>query len=163
MKDRQDWMHWMGIALDEAQQAYRLGEVPVGAAVILDGECVARAGNRRESLRDPLAHAELLVLREAARKLGRWRLSGCSLIVSLEPCCMCAGGIIAARLDTVVFAARDERTGAGGSIYNLLDDSRLNHSPQVVEGIREEESRALLQSFFKELRAVQARLRLVIP
>ena len=150
-------------ALDLAREAAAAGEIPVGAVVVQthgpDGlplaspAVVARARNRKELEKDPLGHAEILAIRGAAVALNRWRLSGCSLYVTLEPCVMCAGAIIHARLDRVVFGTNDPKAGAVSSLYELLADSRLNHAPIVTAGVAETESRAVLQDFFRSLRA----------
>ena len=138
----------MDAALQEATRAAACGEVPVGAVVVHGGDIIARAHNRRESDRDPLAHAEILALRGAAAALGRWRLAGCTLVVTLEPCPMCAGAIVNSRLDRLVFGARDPRAGAAGSLMDVVRDSRLNHRAEVVEGIRQEACGAVLKHFF---------------
>src|SRR5215212_9609961 len=124
----------MGLALDEAAAALEHGDVPVGAAALVAGEVVAADHNRREQLADPTAHAELLVLRAAALAAGGWRLSDVTLVVTLEPCAMCAGALVAARLGRLVFGAADPRAGACGSLYNLCSDPRLNHAVPVTHG-----------------------------
>src|SRR5688572_24885011 len=121
----------MELALAEARAAAALGEVPVGAVIALNGQVVARAHNRRELDRDPVAHAELLAIRAAAQTLGRWRLSGCTLFVTLEPCAMCAGAVVNARLDRLVFGAHDPRAGASGSLFDIARDPRLNHRAEI--------------------------------
>jgi tRNA(adenine34) deaminase len=143
---------FMRIALDEARIAAEQGEVPIGAAVVCDGAVVARAHNRRENDRDPTAHAELLAIRAAAESLERWRLSGCTLYVTLEPCPMCAGAMHQARIDRLVYGAMDPKAGAVGSLYDLSDDERLNHRFDVTAGVMAEESAALLKAFFGKLR-----------
>ncbi len=143
---------WMAEALAQARRAGAAGEVPVGAVVVHEGEVIARAHNLRESARDPLAHAELLVIRAAAAALGRWRLHGCSLYVTLEPCPMCAGAVVNARLDRLVFGARDPRAGAVGSITDIVRDPRLNHRAEVVEGVGANEAAELLRAFFAQRR-----------
>ena len=143
----------MELALEEARAALSHGDVPVGALVVgRAGEVLARRHNERELTGDPTAHAELLALREAAERLGRWRLSDCTLVVTLEPCPMCAGAALAARIATVVFGAPDPRAGACGSLYNLGADPRLNHGMTIVPGVRAAEAGALLRSFFAERR-----------
>lgn len=143
----------MGLALSEAGAATAHGDVPVGALVVSgDGTVLARRHNERELVGDPTAHAELLALRDAAARLGRWRLGGCLLVVTLEPCPMCAGAALAARIDTVAFGAADPKAGACGSLYNLAADPRLNHDMTVVPGIRAEEAALLLRRFFAERR-----------
>ncbi len=143
---------FMRMALDEARLAAEAGEVPIGAVVVCDGAVVARAHNRRENDRDPTAHAELLAIRGAAGSLGRWRLSGCTVYVTLEPCPMCAGAMHQARVDRLVFAAPDPKAGAVGSLYDLSDDERLNHRFDVTSGVLADESSTLLREFFSRLR-----------
>ena len=139
---------WMAEALDEARRAFCSGEVPVGAVVVHEGAIIARAHNRRECDRDPLAHAEMLVIRRAAQYLQRWRLYDCTLVVTLEPCPMCAGAIVSARLPVVIFGAADPRSGAAGSVINVLEHPALNHRPQVMNGVCAEASGTLLKRFF---------------
>ena len=138
----------MRIALEEAECAASLGEVPVGAVLLSEGSVVSRAGNRRESSSDPLGHAEILVIRDAASKLGSWRLTECALVVTLEPCIMCAGAILNARIPQLVFGAFDLDAGAAGSRYNLLDDPRLNHRVTASGGVLAQECSNLLTNFF---------------
>jgi len=142
----------MRAALVEARRATEHGDVPVGAIVVRDGVVIASAGNQREQLNDPSAHAEVLALRAAAEHLGTWRLDDCTLYVTLEPCVMCAGAIINARVGTVVFGAPDLKAGALGSLYNIAADPRLNHEPVVRHGVLGEESASLLHEFFSERR-----------
>jgi len=142
----------MGVALEEAALAAEHGDVPVGAVVLVGGEIVARRHNERELAHDPTAHAEVLALRDAAASLGRWRLEEATLVVTLEPCPLCAGAALAARLPTVVFGAPDPKAGALGSLYNLGTDPRLNHEIQVVHGVRADEAANLLTTFFAERR-----------
>ena len=138
----------MGLALEEAERAGDAGEVPIGAVVLLEGRVVARAGNRRERDHDPTAHAEVLALRAAATERGSWRLDGATLVVTLEPCPMCAGALVGARIERVVFGAPNTDNGACGTLYNLCVDPRLNHEVDVVPGVRAEEATALLTAFF---------------
>nr|WP_122822917.1 tRNA adenosine(34) deaminase TadA [Georgenia faecalis] len=139
----------MGDALDAAQAAAAHGDVPVGAVVLgPDGEILGRGHNRREADDDPTAHAELLAIREAAARLGTWRLEGCTLVVTLEPCTMCAGAVVLARLPRVVLGAWDPKAGACGSVRDVVRDARLNHRVEVVGGVREAECAALLRDFF---------------
>ncbi|MGW2636560.1 tRNA adenosine(34) deaminase TadA [Streptomyces sp. NPDC001348] len=142
----------MRLALDEARTAVRGGDVPVGAVVLSrDGTTVLAAGhNEREATGDPTAHAEVLALRRAAARLGEWRLAGCTLVVTLEPCTMCAGALVQARVERVVYGARDEKAGAAGSLWDLVRDRRLNHRPEVVEGVLAEDCARLLTDFFRE-------------
>ena len=138
----------MGLALTEAHRALQHGDVPVGAVALMDGRVVAADHNRREERGDPTAHAELLVLQAAASVVGGWRLGDVTLVVTLEPCPMCAGALVAARVGRLVFAAADPRAGACGSLYNLCCDPRLNHELPVTAGVRAGESAALLAEFF---------------
>ena len=143
----------MRLALFEAQKAYDLGEVPVGAVITDHGGVVtASAHNLRETWHDATAHAELLAIRQACEKFGSWRLAGCTLYVTLEPCPMCAGAIIMSRLCRVVYGAPDSKAGACESVFTILNTPALNHSPDVTAGVLEEESRELLQRFFAERR-----------
>lgn len=142
----------MGLALEQARLAEGHGDVPIGAAILRDGETLAAAGNERELRRDPTAHAEILAIRAAAEALGGWRLPGTTLYVTLEPCAMCAGAIVLARIPTVVIGAPDPKAGAAGSVLNVLDEPALNHRPDVIRGIREEESATLLRDFFASRR-----------
>ena len=138
----------MGLALEEAARAVEHGDVPVGAVALVDGEPVARRHNERELHGDPTAHAELLALRDAAAVVGGWRLGSLTLVVTLEPCPMCAGALVAGRVGRLVFGATDPRAGAAGSLYNLCVDPRLNHELPVTAGVRAEESASLLEAFF---------------
>ena len=142
----------MRLALDEAAAAAAHGDVPIGAVALVDGEVVARRHNERELTGDPTAHAELLCLRDAAAARGGWRLDGLTLVVTLEPCPMCAGALAGSRVDRLVFGAADPKAGATGSLYNLCADPRLNHEVAVTDGVLAEESTALLQQFFAERR-----------
>jgi len=144
-----DW-HYMGEALDQARQALTAGEVPVGAVLVGEGgEILARAFNRPIGLNDPTAHAEVLALRAAAQRLGNYRLPGVSLYVTIEPCLMCLGAMLTARLKRLVFGASDPKGGACVSLYRIPEDSRLNHHLEVTGGVREAECRQLLQQFFQ--------------
>lgn len=139
----------MGVALDRARDAEAHGDVPIGAVVLgPDGSVLAAAGNERELHHDPTAHAEIVALRRAAAELGRWRLDGCTLVVTLEPCTMCAGAIVASRVDTLVFGAFDPKAGAVASLFDVVRDPRLNHRPSVVSGVRADECSAVLDAFF---------------
>jgi tRNA(adenine34) deaminase len=144
----------MTLALVEASAAADVGEVPVGAVVLVDGQVVARAHNEREGRRDPTAHAEILALRAAADVTGSWRLAGATVVVTLEPCPMCAGALVAARVGRLVFGAFDPKAGACGSLYNLCADPRLNHELAVTRGVLAEAAARLLEDFFAERRAV---------
>jgi tRNA(adenine34) deaminase len=143
---------WMALALAQAQAAALVDEVPVGAIVVCDGRVVARAHNRRELDQDPTAHAEILALRQAAAALGSWRLCGCTLYVTLEPCPMCAGALVHARVDALVYGCDDPKAGAVRTLYSLCEDSRLNHRLQVTSGVLAEECAAVLREFFAVLR-----------
>ena len=143
----------MGLALTEATRALETGDVPVGAVVVGPaGEVVGRGHNVREALGDPTGHAEVVALREAAATLGSWRLDDCTLVVTLEPCTMCAGAAVLARVERVVFGAYDDKAGAVGSLWDVVRDRRLNHRPEVVAGLLAEESAALLERFFTSRR-----------
>lgn len=144
---------FMRLALAEAEAAATEGEIPVGAVAVKDGRVVGRGRNRREGANDPTAHAELLAVQEAARSLGAWRLSGVTVYVTLEPCAMCAGALVLARVDRVVFGARDAKAGAVVSLMELLNDRRLNHRAEIVEGVLGTECSDILKAFFRRLRA----------
>jgi tRNA(adenine34) deaminase len=142
----------MRLALEQAMLAYQTGEVPVGAVVVRGDQVVGRGHNRPIQGHDPTAHAEVMALRDAAQQLGNYRLVGCRLYVTLEPCLMCTGAIFHARVDQVIFGASDPKTGVAGSVMNLYDQQKLNHHTQVVGGVLAAESSALLQQFFAERR-----------
>jgi tRNA(adenine34) deaminase len=144
--------HFMQLALEEAQQALRENEVPIGAVIVHDGRVIARAHNQREQLRDPTAHAEMIAITQAAEARQSWRLDGCTLYVTLEPCAMCAGAIVQSRIPLVVYGASDPKAGAVQSLYQLLDDSRLNHRAAVVAGVQAEPCGQILSQFFQEQR-----------
>jgi tRNA(adenine34) deaminase len=139
-------------AIAEARLALANGEVPIGAVVVWDGRIIGRGHNRREQWKDPTAHAEILAIQEAAQYLGQWRLTNASLYVTLEPCPMCAGAIVNARLKTLVFGAYDPKAGAVSSLMNLVQDKRLNHFVEVYDGICQNECSQLLREFFQDLR-----------
>lgn len=138
----------MELALEQARIAGTTGEVPVGAVVLHDGKVIAARHNERETTNDPTAHAEVLALRDAATKLGRWRLDDCTLVVTLEPCMMCAGALLNSRIGTLVYGAADLKAGATASLYNVTSDPRLNHNPPVVHGVLSAECGRLLTDFF---------------
>ena len=140
--------HFMRLALREAERALEHDDVPIGCVVVHAGEVIAAVPNERELRGDPTAHAEVLALREASRALGGWRLTGTSMYVTLEPCAMCAGGIVLARVPRVVYGADDPKAGAAGSVLDVLSEPRLNHSPEVAGGLLAEESAELLRRFF---------------
>ncbi len=144
--------NWMQQALKEAMKAAEEGEVPVGAVVVHNLMVVGRGYNRTEGLGDATAHAEILAIGAASETLGDWRLEDCTLYVTLEPCPMCAGAIVQARIPKLVFGAPDPKAGACGTLYNIVEDQRLNHVVEVITGVREEESSSLLKSFFQQLR-----------
>ena len=146
-----DWL--MGLAIEQARLARGLDEVPIGAVVARGDEVLAACHNRRILDSDPTAHAELLAIRAAAEVVGDWRLTGCTLAVTIEPCIMCAGAIVLSRLDAVVYGAADPKAGAVDTLYEVLRDERLNHSPEILAGVRGEECGALLTDFFREQRA----------
>lgn len=152
---------WMHLALEQAAAAEAMGEVPIGAVIVRtdDGEpsdwrVVAAEHNRRIIDADPTAHAEMLAIRAAAAALGDWRLTGCSMVVTLEPCCMCAGAIVLARLDRVVYGAADSKAGAVDTLYHICNDPRLNHQVQTTGGVRAEECGQILTNFFRKQRAM---------
>jgi tRNA(adenine34) deaminase len=143
---------FMTIALEEARKAFDKAETPVGAIVVKDGEVIARSYNLRETLQDPTAHAEMIAIKDAARKLGRWRLTDCCLYVTLEPCAMCAGAMVLARIQRLVYGASDPKSGAVGSLMNLLSDERLNHRVDVESGVLAKECGDILSDFFSSRR-----------
>ncbi len=145
--------YWMGRALRQADLAGKRGEVPIGAVIVRDGAIIASGYNLRESHHDPTAHAELIAIRKAARKIGAWRLTGCTVYVTLEPCAMCMGAMVLARVAALVYGCRDPKGGAAGSLYDLACDQRLNHRFPVIAGVREEECSRKLSEFFAALRA----------
>lgn len=144
---------FMAYALKEARRAEDKGEVPIGAVIVHEGKVIARGHNKRELAKDPVAHAEFLAIRAAAKKLDRWRLSGTTLYVTLEPCLMCMGAIILARIPRLVFGALDPKAGACGSLYNISEDTRLNHRVHVSTGVLGQECQDVLKDFFRRLRA----------
>jgi tRNA(adenine34) deaminase len=147
-----DDLRFMRLALEEADAAANDGEVPIGAVVVCDGQVVSRAHNRREQDADPAAHAEFLAMEEAARALGRWRLSGCTVYVTLEPCLMCAGLMVNARVDRCVYGAPDPKGGALGTLFDVSRDARLNHAFEVTSGVLADEAAERLRSFFRAQR-----------
>ena len=152
LRDRE----YMAQALVEAEKALAAGEMPVGALVVKDGRVLGRAHNLREALADPTAHAEMLALRQAAQLVGNWRLQGCSLYVTLEPCPMCAGAILQARLERVVFGAFDPAAGCAGSVYRITEDPAFNHFAPTVGGVLEAPCQAILDRFFQDKRSKSA-------
>ncbi|KXG75231.1 tRNA adenosine(34) deaminase TadA [Thermotalea metallivorans] len=144
--------YFMGEALREAQKAFDLKEVPIGAVVVKDGNIIGRGYNLRETLKDPTAHAEILAIRQASQTLGGWRLYGCDLYVTIEPCPMCAGAILLSRINRLIIGAMDPKGGAAGSLLNIPEDGRFNHHTEVIQGVLEEECSAIMKVFFQELR-----------
>ena len=140
---------YMRLAIEEAHRARALGDVPVGAVLVCDGAIVARGHNTREACLDPAGHAELNAIREGARALARWRLHGCTLYVTLEPCPMCASALVQSRLERLVYGAMDPKQGAAGTLWNLTEDPRLNHRVEVIAGVLEQECGELLRQFFR--------------
>lgn len=146
--------HWMRLALDLAQQAFEEGEVPVGAVIVCQGQVIGTGYNQREQLRDPTAHAEMIAITQAAESLGSWRLLDCALYCTLEPCPMCAGAIVQARLPLVVYGTTDPKAGACDSLYTITNDPRLNHRATVLNGVLMADCREILQAFFAHQRAL---------
>ena len=149
--DRSD-EDFMRLALAEAEKAAAAGETPIGAVLVINSEVVAAGHNMRETWQDPTAHAESIVLRQAAAKLGRWRLTDATVYVTMEPCLMCAGALVLARIDRLVYGCRDARAGALGSVYDVVRDGSLNHIYRITPGVLEKECSAVLQRFFEKLR-----------
>ena len=147
-----DDYYFMDRALKQAQLAYKKGEVPVGAVVVKDGEIISRGYNLRESTNDPTAHAELIAMKKASKRLDSWRLTGCTLYVTLEPCPMCSGVIVNSRIDRVVFGAYDQKAGCCTTLYHLCNDERFNHRAEILGGVNEEKCAKILSDFFKEKR-----------
>jgi tRNA(adenine34) deaminase len=145
----------MAAALEEARAAGAAEEVPIGAVVVRQGTIIGRGGNRTLRDNDATTHAEMVAIRDASRALGSWRLEGCTLVVTVEPCAMCAGAIVLARVERVIFGAWDDKAGMAGSIADLLRHPRLNHRPEVMAGVREEECGALVRDFFRARRPVR--------
>jgi tRNA(adenine34) deaminase len=152
MQDSETDIHFMRLALEEAGIAFQVGEVPVGAILVQDNVVMAKAHNCRETLNDPTGHAEIIVLKTGAAKIGSWRLTNAALYVTKEPCIMCAGAIVNARIGRLVYGCMDEKGGAVNSLYSLLSDKRLNHQVEVISGVLEEECSEVLKKFFRERR-----------
>lgn len=150
-------LEFMQMALDQARLAPALGEVPIAAVIVMDGQLLSQVHNFREVWQDPTAHAEVVAIREAATRLKTWRLTGTTMYVTIEPCSMCAGAIIQARVSRLVFGARDPKAGACGSVFNLPSERRLNHRVEVCGGVLELESQELMQTFFRRLRQIEAK------
>lgn len=145
--------HYMKIAIDQAFIAEENGDVPIGCVIVYEGRIVAKAYNQREQLRDPTAHAEIIALTQAAEAVGSWRLYGCTVFVTLEPCPMCAGALVLARVDRLVYGCDDPKTGAIRSLYNIVQDDRLNHRVEVTSGVMADSCTAQLQEFFRRRRS----------
>lgn len=143
---------FMSEALKEAKKAYEEGEVPIGAVIVKDGQIIARGHNKVGQLKDPTAHAEIVALREAARVIGGWRLMGCDLYVTIEPCAMCAGAMVLSRIDKVYIGTMDPKAGACGSVMNVIQEERLNHYIEMETGIMQEECQSIIRNFFREKR-----------
>jgi tRNA(adenine34) deaminase len=152
--------YWMQCAINEARKAEAKAEVPIGCIIVKDGRIISRGHNLRETSRDPSAHAELIAIKKAARKLDSWRLLDCTLYVTLEPCTMCMGAIILSRIPVVVFGCYDPKGGAAGSLYDLSNDPRLNHSVKLVQNVLQSECSGMLSSFFAALRGSKKAFRL---
>ena len=143
---------YMGLALDEARKAYDLGEIPIGAVLVMDGQVVAKGHNMREIWHDATAHAEMIIIREACQKLKRWRLTGATLYVTIEPCPMCAGALVMSRIDRLVYGSSDYKAGAVESIFNIVQNDALNHSMVVASGVRSDECAEIMRDFFRSRR-----------
>jgi tRNA(adenine34) deaminase len=152
MKDKDNDDFFIKLALDQAKIAEENGDVPIGAVIVFENQIVGKAYNQREQLKDPTAHAEIIALTQAAAALGTWRLHGCTIYVTLEPCPMCAGALVLARLERLVYGCADPKTGACGSLYDIVRDERLNHRLEVTAGILAEDCSRLLQDFFQHRR-----------
>ena len=150
---------YMKAALREAKKAYALDEVPIGCVIVYEGKIIARGYNRRNTDKLTLAHAELMAIKKASKKLGDWRLEGCTMYVTLEPCQMCAGAIVQARMDEVVIGCMNAKAGSAGSVINLLDMKAFNHQVKITQGVMEEECSTMLSDFFRELREKRRRYR----
>jgi tRNA(adenine34) deaminase len=146
---------YMRLAIDQAKIAEENGDVPIGAVIVYKDQIIAKAYNQREQLQDPTAHAEIIALTQAAAFLESWHLNGCTIYVTLEPCCMCAGALVLARIDRLVYGCDDPKTGAVKSLYNIVQDERLNHRLEVEGGVLENECRDQLQSFFEQRRSAK--------
>jgi len=150
---------YMQLAIEQARIAEDNGDVPIGAVIVLGNRIIGKAYNQREQLADPTAHAEIIALTQAAAEVGSWRLAGCTMYVTLEPCPMCAGALVLARMDRLVYGCEDTKSGACGSLYNIVQDSRLNHRLEIKAGVLEEECKKQLQDFFERRRREEARLK----
>lgn len=155
MEEAQFDVRFMEEAIAEARKALALMEVPVGAVIVKDGQIIGRGHNLTETAKDPTAHAEIIAIRQASSALGGWRLLGCHMYVTTEPCSMCAGAIVLARIPRLLIGTMNPKAGACGSLYNIVDDSRLNHRVQVTTGVLEDTCRQMMQSFFQKLKAAR--------
>jgi tRNA(adenine34) deaminase len=144
--------HYMRVAIESARVAWDNGDVPIGAVIVFEDRIIAKAYNQREQLQDPTAHAEIIALTQGAAALGNWHLNGCTMYVTLEPCCMCAGALVLSRMDRLVYGCDDAKTGAVKSLYNIVGDKRLNHQVEVTSGVLEEQCSELLSEFFARRR-----------
>ncbi|MHC4365254.1 MAG: tRNA adenosine(34) deaminase TadA [Planctomycetota bacterium] len=158
MSSRKEDERYMKLAVEQAGIAEENGDVPIGAVIVREGEVIGRTYNQREQLQDPTAHAEIIALTQAAAALENWHLDGCTMYVTLEPCAMCAGALVLARMKRLVFGCSDPKAGACGSLYNIVQDERLNHRVEVTSGVLEAECRELLQRFFERRRTKKAGL-----
>ena len=152
MDNPKDDERYMGVAVESAKIAEDNGDVPIGTVIVREGKIIAKAYNQREQLQDPTAHAEIIALTQAAASVENWHLDGCTMYVTLEPCCMCAGALVLSRMDRLVYGCRDPKAGACGSLYNIVTDERLNHRLEVTAGVLEGECSELLQGFFARRR-----------
>ncbi|MCD8239289.1 MAG: tRNA adenosine(34) deaminase TadA [Clostridiales bacterium] len=150
--DNEKYDYYMGLAIEEAKKAYEINEVPIGCVIVYNGEVIGKGYNSRISGKNPLLHAEIKAINEASAAVGDWRLEGCTLFVTIEPCPMCAGAILQGRMERVVFGAENPKAGCCGSILNLMDDDRFNHKVDVVKGVRKDECAGLMKDFFKHRR-----------
>lgn len=144
--------YYMGLAMEEAQKAYDVGEIPIGAVLVMDNQVIARAHNMRESWHDATAHAEVIAIREACKTLHRWRLTGATLYVTIEPCPMCAGALVMSRIDRLVYGSPDYKAGAVESLFNVVQNPALNHRLEVTAGVRADECTAIMKDFFRQRR-----------
>ena len=157
MTEQERDAYFMGLALQQAEAAFRSDEAPVGAVIVYEGRVISKAHNQREMLVDPTAHAEIIAITQAAEYLQNWRLTGTTIYVTLEPCAMCAGALVLARVDRLVFGARDPKAGACGALMNIVQDPRLNHRVEMTGGVREEEAGDILRRFFARKRRPRPR------
>jgi tRNA(adenine34) deaminase len=159
MNDKNKDEQFMKLAIEQAKIAEENGDVPIGAVIVREGQIIGKAYNQREQLQDPTAHAEIIALTQAAAALENWHLNGCTMYVTLEPCPMCAGALVLARIDRLVYGCDDPKTGACGSLYNIVQDERLNHRIEVTSGVLADECSQLLQQFFQKKREENSKLK----